>query len=298
MMTLAGGLEVTTPAGSQALTQLSAQFVTSGYFEALSQKLARGRLLSVEDEHSRAPVAVVDEAFCRKFIGAADPLASTLSFGPTAFTIVGVVRNARHSVALGAQNGGTAYLPFSRDPSPPIWNFLVVQASRDPATLAGAVVREVSSVDSAAIVDDPQGFTRLLGATTAERRRILGLLGSFAAIVVMLTAQSLTAAIGQFVTVHSREIAIRFAIGAERRHVVSVVLKGLAWALAAGLVAGLAGAWILGRALTSELYGVTPADPGIFASVLGLLVVIAVIAAGGPLRRALRIDPVLTIRGL
>ncbi len=297
--TLSGGLGVTTPAGSRALdTTLSAQFVTTGYFEALSQKLVRGRFFSVQDEQSHAPVAVVDEAFCRKFIGGADPLASTLSFGPTAFAIVGVVRDARHSVATEAPDDGTAYLPFTRSPNPPTWNFLVVQASRDPATLAGAVVREVSSVDTAAVVNDPQTFSLLLAAKTAERRRILGLLGSFAAIVVLLTAQSLTAAIGQFVTVHSRDIAIRFAIGAERRHIVAATLKGLAWALAAGLTVGLAGAWILGRALANQLYGVTPTDARTLASVLGLLVVIAGIAAARPLRRALRIDPILTIRGL
>jgi putative ABC transport system permease protein len=297
-MTLAGGLTVTTPARSQSINQLSGQFITSGYFETLSQKLVRGRFISEQDEESHAPVAVVDEAFCRKFIGDADPLASTMSFGPTVFSIVGVVRTARHAVATEAEDNATAYLPFDRSPSPPVWSFLVVQTSRDPAALAGAVVREVSSVDSAAIVDDPQRFTELLAAKTAERRRILGLLGAFAAIVVLLTAQSLAAAIGQFVTAHSRDIAIRFAIGAERRHIVAVTLKGLAWALGAGLLAGLAGAWALGRTLTSQLYGLTAGDPRTLASVIGLLVTMAVVAAAGPLRRALRIDPVMTIRGL
>jgi predicted permease len=295
---LFGGLGVITPSGSQTFDRLSAQYVTAGYFEALAMKSARGRFFTIQDEQSPAPLAVVDEAFCRKYIGAADPLASTLTFGRTAFRIIGVVRDARHAIATEAPDDGTAYLPFYGAHSTPTWNFLVVHASSDPAILAGSVVREVSLVDGSAILDDPQTFARLLAAKTEERRRILGLLGSFALIVVLLTAQSLTAAIGQFVTAHARDIAIRFAIGAERRHIVAVTLRGLALALIAGLTLGLAGAWFLGRALTNQLYGVTPSDPRTIASVLGLLIVIAVIAVARPLRHALRIDPILTIRGI
>ena len=93
----------------------------------------------------------------------------------------------------------------------------MVRASGDPAMLAGAAIGELLLVDNLACLDDPRTFAQLFARKMAERQRILGLIGGFAGIVLLITALSLTSALAQFVEGHARDIAIRFAVGASRR---------------------------------------------------------------------------------
>ncbi len=294
---LSGNLVVWTPSGSHTLDRLSAQYITAGFFESLGTPPVKGRLLSSLDEASGAPVVIVDETFAKRYIAAADPLASNLVFGSTSFQIVGVVPDMRHAIATDAPDTGSVYMPFVQFARPPTWSFLVVHTSGTPDAVAANVLREMAVVDGAVVLGDPQTFTRLLSAKTADRRRILALLLSFAVIVALLTAESVTASVGQFVALHVREIAIRVAIGAERRHIIRITIGGLLWALATGLAIGIGGAWMVGRALTSQLYGVTATDPSTLGIVIAVLAGIAVIAAARPLWSALRVNPVLAIRG-
>jgi predicted permease len=301
---LGGDLAVETPAGKRTFNRLAGQFVSRGYFEALNMKLVRGRYLGAADEQPNALAVVVDEAFCRRYLKGVDPLASTLRFGDAALSIVGVVGDIRQGTERpGATQrrvnfDGMAYLPYQRFHGSPTWSFLVVRAAGNPSALADATVRELLAVDGAACLDDPRTFARLFAARIAERRRFLSLLGGFAAIVLLLTALSLTGALAQFVAGHSRDIAIRVAIGATRRHIVTLTSRHLGVALLAGLVLGGAGGFVLARALASQLYGLEPTDAPTLASAAAILSVLAVAAAAGPMWRACRIDPASTLRAL
>ena len=119
-----------------------------------------------------------------------------------------------------------------------------------------------------------------------------------ACIVLLLTAVSLTAALSQLVTLRSREIAIRYCLGAGHRQIIGLTLKHVGAMLGTGLLLGVGGGLILGRALASQLYGVTSTDVRTLASVSALLLVVSIFAAVGPLRRASRIDLPGTLRSV
>ena len=305
MVTINGDMVVTTPAGKKTFNRLSGQFVTPGYFESLGMRLVRGRFFSVADDRAGAMAVVVDEAFCRAHVGGADPLASTLTYGEDVLSIVGVVGDVRQGTDNGAQRvhplsaGGTAYLLFSEHQRrAPRWSFLVVRASNPAGTLAGTVVNELLLVDNLACLGDPRTFAQLFARKVAERQRILGLVGGFACIVLLITALSLTSALAQFVASHTHDLAIRRALGASRVRVVASTSRHLAAALGVGLVAGGAGSLWLGKALTSQLYGIVPWDLPTIAMAVGGLAVLAVVAAAGPLWRASRINPASALRAL
>lgn len=299
---LSGGLNVTTPGGRQVLERLNGQFVTNGYFEALRMRLVRGRFFSEADEQANAAVAVVDEAFSRAYLKGADPLASTLTFGSATLAIVGVVgdlRQATQRVPEGVRRSdvaGTAYLLYKRFWRPSPWSFLVVRAQGNPAPLTEAAVRELLMVDGRACLDEPRTFARLFARRLAERRRILSLVGGFALIVLLLTALSLTAALSQFVEGRARDIAIRFALGASRKSVLALTARHIGVAVVIGLAAGLGGAVLLARALSTQLYGMEATDATTLGAAGLALAALALAAAVGPLWRASRLSPALILR--
>jgi putative ABC transport system permease protein len=301
---LGGDMEVTTPSGKKTFQRLSGAFVTPGYFESVGMRLVRGRFFSVADEQTRAAVIVVDESFRRTYLGDADPLACTLKFGSSILSIVGVVGDIRQLTEQSARrrpssmDTGTAYLLYERFGRPPAWSFLVVSARNDPGRLADAAMKELLLVDNAACLDDPRTFSQLFARKVAERRRILGLVGGFAGIVLLITALSLTSALAQFVASHAHDLAIRRALGASRARVLAFTSRHLALALGVGLATGAAGSAWLGNALTNQLFGIVPWDLPTIAMAVAGLVVLAVVAAAGPLWRASRVDPARALRAL
>ncbi|RPJ63916.1 MAG: FtsX-like permease family protein [Acidobacteria bacterium] len=301
---LSGSLKVESPSGDSTLNRMLGQFVTAGYFEAAGLRLIKGRFFSEQDEQSAAPNIVVDEAFCRAHLKGADPLAYALHLGRDRLAIVGVVGDVRQDTerqsarAVQYQNRGVAYMLFRRFNGSPTWSFMVVRASVNPATLGEATVRELMAVDHLACLDDPRTFAQLFAARIAERQRILGLLGSLAAIVLVLTALSMAAALAQFVAVHERDLAIRLAVGATRRHVVLLTSRAVASALGLGLALGAFGGLALARTLESQLYQVEPTDATTIMGTMVLLLALAGAAAAGPVWRASRIDPTTTLRAL
>lgn len=289
-----------TATGTRPLGAVSAQFVSRGYFEALGMKLVRGRFLSPGDEPWGAAV-VVDESFCHRFLGKHDPLGSYLLFGREALAIVGVVRDARQFIQTGAVDGvprssGTVYLSFKKYTSAPTWRFLVVRSRLAGPDVSRIAVRELLAVDPSVVLGDPRTFRDLLRAKTAEQRRLSALLGGMACIVMLLTGASTAAALNQLVTLRGREIALRYCLGATRRTIVTYCLKHLGMALGGGLVLGVAGGLLVGRGLAALLYGIGSFDLPNLASAVGLLAVIGLVAAIGPLRRAFRIDASDTVR--
>jgi predicted permease len=302
-VSFSGDFVITTPRGQQTVRRLDGQFVTSGYFESTGSRLVRGRFFSQADDDAASPMGVVvDESFCRTYLKGVDPLASTVTFGDAPMPIVGVVADLhqateRQSAEVGRlQTPGLAYLPFRWNQRAPTWSFLVVRASANPAPVANAVVRELLAVERLACLDDPRSFAQLFAQKIAERRRILSLVGGLAGIVLLLTALSVTAALSQFVQGHARDIAIRFAVGASRRHVLLLTARHLLVALVAGLAAGVGGGFALARMLASQLYGIESADASTLAVAAIVLVVLGSTASVGPLWRASRMDPGLTLK--
>jgi len=210
--------------------------------------------------------------FCRRFLDGSDPLGAVLWFGQDPLTIVGIVGDTRQSIDVAAvsqpnANAGTVYLSLTKYVRPPTWAFLVVRTSLLRADVGRDVIGEIESLDTTAFFGDPRRFTDLISTKTAGQRRLSVLLGVMACIVLLLTAVSLTAALSQLVTLRSREIAIRYCLGAGHRQIIGLTLKHVGAMLGTGLLLGVGGGLMLGRALANQLYGVTSTDVRTLVSV-------------------------------
>jgi predicted permease len=298
---LSGSLRLTTPTETREIDRLHAQFVSSGYFEALGLKLLRGRLFSAEDERTGAAAIVVDESFCGRFLGTGDPLTAVLWFGGKSLRIVGVVGDTRQSVDGNGLSGvrtdtGTVYLSLAQNARPPTWRFLVIRTSLRSAEVARGAVDAITSLDPLAFIGNPKSFNELIATRTEAQRRLSLLLGTMAAIVVLLMAASLTGALSQLVTLRSRELAVRYCLGAGAHHIFALTLKHVGATLAAGLLLGVGAGLLLSTTLASQLYGNRPTDGWTFVCVLAILTTLAILAAVGPVRRASCIDLAVTLR--
>jgi hypothetical protein len=174
---------------------------------------------------------------CSASLYGCDPVGSVMWMGQDPLEIVGVVGRARQPTDLRALSDlhagtGIVYLSLTRNPRPPAWSFLVVRTPLPLPGLADAVIRELQSVDASAVLGDPSSFRDLLSSVTTGQRRLSALLGAMACVVLLLTAASVTAVLSQLVTLRSREIAIRYCLGARRRQIVGLTIKHIGTALA------------------------------------------------------------------
>ncbi len=188
-------------------------------------------------------------------------------------------------------------MPFSRFRRPQTWAFLVVRMGGPSTGKIPDVSGELLAIDPGLVVGEPRSFAQILSVKTVGQRRLLTVLSAMACVILLLTAASVSAALNQLVTFRSGGIAIRFCLGAGVRQMLASVLRSFGLILAGGILVGAAAGVALSRALTSQLRGVSPADPLALVGVAGMLIAIVGIAAAQPLYRASRVNPVTTIRG-
>jgi putative ABC transport system permease protein len=176
------------------------------------------------------------------------------------------------------------------------WFSYVIRTNGDPAAVAGAARAAIRAVDPNVPVRNVRTLEAVLDEAVAPARWSTTLLGTFAAIALVMAALGVFGVLSFLVTQRTRELGIRIALGAAPAAVRRMVVgQGLGLA-ASGLALGLAGAYALTRLMTSLLYGVAPTDPITYVGVAALLVGIAAIASYLPARRATRVDPMIALR--
>ncbi len=288
-----------------ARSTTSLEFVGDGYFRAIGLPLIRGRLLAPEDVIGARKVAVVNRAFAREFLENADPIGRTVVFGAvdrgaapgqsSLFEIVGVVGDARN---LGPQNEtrAQAFVPYTV-PGMLGSGAIVVKTSVDPHALAHGVRQQIWDVNQNVALMNAESLEDVLHRTALAAPRFgVGLMGSFAALGLILSAIGVFSVMAYTVSLQTHDIGIRMALGAEPRGVLRlIVLKGLRPILA-GVVVGLAAAYGLSRVMESHIYGVTATDPWTYALVAAVLTAVGVIACLLPARRAMKVDPLIALR--
>jgi putative ABC transport system permease protein len=271
------------------------QVFTPDYFQAMAIPLIKGRALSESDDADAPPVAVVNEAMARWQWPGEDPIGKRISFGDeaNALEIVGVLSDVRH-FSYDRAPRPEIYAPFYQDP----WPFmaLVVRSEGDPGGLVEAVRREVMAVDSDQPVYAVNTMEQVLADSLEAKRFMARLLILFAAIAIVLALVGIYGVISYSVNQRVQEIGIRMALGAQRAEVLRFVLAWGFKMVLVGTVAGLLVAVALGRSIAGLLYGVSPADPVILASVTLLLLIAAAAATYLPARRASRVDPLVALR--
>jgi putative ABC transport system permease protein len=207
--------------------------------------------------------------------------------------LVGIVANVSNA-GLGAPADDSVFRPFAQQP----WMsaYLVVRTDNDPRRLAASLRRTIAIADPAAVPGAIVPLDRIVADEAAQPAFRTILLASLAALAIAIAVVGLYGAISYAVSQRTREIGIRVALGATSGAVQrAVVGDGMAVA-AAGIAIGTAGALAMARLLTGLLFGVTPADPVSYAGAAIGLLVLSIVAAYIPARRAARVDPTEALR--
>ena len=273
---------------------------TPAFFDALGIHLLAGRALTLADAGAQPLPIVVNQAFARTIFPGQNPLGQRLVTGrdgtrPATHVIVGLVSTAKYR-SLREVDPPTFYGTF--DLAKPDDSRLVLYARAYGApTSAFAAIRETArALDPIVPVIEAQTLDQEVRDTLWQERLVAILSAFFGIAAVVLAAIGLYGALARSVTLRSRELGIRVAIGARVRHVLAAVGRPAAIAIGCGLALGLAGAAALLRLATALLYGVEPADPLSYAAAAAVILLCAALGAARPLLRALRIDPATTLR--
>jgi putative ABC transport system permease protein len=272
--------------------------VSPGYFEAMGIPLRQGRLLDVHDMDGAPPVVLINESFAKLNFPGQDPIGQRMHIGPTDrpwYTIVGVVGDVKQTSLAVSQSDGVYITPTQSWFADKAMS-LVVRTQSDAAALAPAIRDAIWSIDRNQPIVRVATMDDLLAASAAERRFALILFEVFGIVALVLAAIGIYGVLSGNVTERRREIGVRLALGAQRREVLSLILRQGVKLTLNGVGLGLLAAWALTRLLTKLLYSVSATDPLIFGSVGCLLTVVALLACYLPARRATKVDPLEALR--
>lgn len=270
--------------------------VTPGYFGAMGIPLLRGRDFSERDNAGAPLVLVVNEAFARKYFPGEDVIGKRIQSGagPRVMReIVGVVGDAKQA-ALGMDPDPIHYFPYKQLP----WGLgtIVLRTAQWPLELESSVRAALAGLDRQAAVHQFRTGEDLVARVIAGFQFPMVLMGSFAAIALLLTVTGLYSLLSYAVARRRREIGVRIALGASRAEVLGLVLRDAGLLVTLGLILGSAGASGAGRLLGSVLHGVRPGDPAILACACGIMVITSLAAAYIPAARAASVDPMQALR--
>jgi putative ABC transport system permease protein len=295
---MGGGLRVEGRALQEGENPPSAPItsVNPDYFRTMSISLRGGRQINDGDTQDAPSVALLSETLARKLFPDEDPIGKRLSvagFGAELTTVIGVVSDIRHQ-GLDREIESVIYLSYRQLSRPGM--ALVLRSAVDPSSLAPALRSAVHEGDPALPVFQVMTMDERLSNSVAARRFNLLLLGTFAALALLLAGVGVYGVIAYVVTGRTHEVGIRMALGAQSADVLRLFIKqGMALVLL-GVGVGLLGAFALTRVMTSLLFDVSADDPLTFAGVALLLSLIALLACYLPARRAARIDPLVALR--
>jgi len=299
-----GGLRFEDSGGTTSGYTASAGYrvATPGYLEALGVRVVQGRTLDDSDRPGRPPSAVVNEAFVRQYLAARNPIGVRFNYAGMdpvnpVFTIVGVVGDVHHRSLVRAA-APEVFVCAYQQPFRTRWKMTAVIRTANSAqqnTLAVAVRQAVRDFDPDVPVE-VSTLEHVVDASVADRRFMLMVFGTFAAIALVLAATGIYGVLSQSVAQRTQEIGIRMALGADARSVLQLAIGSAMKAVLIGLAVGASGAVATVRLIQSFLFNVKPADPISFAGATLLLLTVGFVAAYLPARRATRVDPLLALR--
>ncbi len=285
----------TIPQG-EPIPQSERRWVTPGYLKTLGIPLKKGRFFTSLDRAGTEPVVVIDEKLARRYWPNEDPLGKRIqpASGGDPLRIVGIVAHVMQSNLASDVDSGVIYLSILQDPLP--IGSILVKATGDEAAPAGAIRDAVRKTDASLPLFNIKPMDSMVGNSLAPRLFLLRVLGFFAAAALFLAALGLYGVISYSVTQRTREIGIRMALGAERGSVMKLVVGQGFRLVAIGAGIGIAGVALAGRFLESQLFQVSAFDPLTIFATAGVLLAAGLLASYLPARRAVRVDPAVTLR--
>ncbi len=277
--------------------------VTPDYFSTLGIHIVKGRPFSDQDTATTIKVAMVNESFAKKYLQGKDPLRQRVvveelipgvqKLGPPVeWQIVGVYHDVH---AADRHNRLEEMLvPFWQIPWPQAT--FAVRTAQDPASMQASIAAAVHAVDAQIALAEPKTLDQVREESLASERFTLILFASFAVVALFLATLGIYGVVAFSVAQRSHEIAIRMALGATRNRVVALMVGEAAVLAAIGMCLGLVGAYFVGRAMQSMLFGVHALDLSAFGSVGLILLAAALLACFLPARRVASIEPMRVLR--
>ena len=287
-------IEGFTPA-SRADSMVRFDQVGPSYFTNVGIPLLLGRDFKESDNERSAPVCVINEAMARFYFPNQNPLGRLIKSDDVALTIVGVATNARdHGLRDAIRR--RMYVSYLQPVDGLTTANFEVRTTQPPARMTPHLRAAVGEIAPAMPVLSIKGLTQLVDESLVQERLIARLSVLFGLVAVVLASVGLYGVLAYSVVRRTNEIGIRMAVGAFPRNIVWMVLRETMVLVAAGLVCGIPAALALTRFIGSLLFGLRPADTLNIAAVVLLMIVIALVAAALPARRAARIDPLRAVR--
>ena len=278
------------------VTQTDGIMATPAYFRTMGIPIVEGRAFNDSDRAGSQLVVVLNRAAAAAMWPGENAIGKRLTsanpLGPT--TVIGIAGDVR----LGGPSAPappTFYVPYAQM-NDEAWSWsrsllLVAKTDGDPAAIANEVRRVVSSVDPAIPLYNVATMEQRMAATVETARVNTLLLSLLGAVGLVLAAVGIYGVISYFTTQRTSEIGIRMALGATRRDVVRLVVRQAAGPVVSGILLGAAGALLASQALASQLVNIEATDPVTFGGVAATVLIIALLAALIPARRAAGMDP-------
>jgi len=284
--------------------------VMPGWFETAGNRIVLGRPITDDDNADARPVAVVNEAFARRFFGGENPIGQ--HFGPASqkkggiYEVVGVASDVRFFLNVSRPVPPMYFVPLAQsthfdDPTlqtREAWSHypynIMIWAPDNPRDLAMQVTKALADFEIPLYVIQP--YSEVIQIDFAEENMIARLTWLFGALALVLAAVGLYGVTAYSVEQRTSEIAVRMALGADRGSVLTMVLRGAFSQVGVGLMVGIPSAIGAGHLIASQLFGVRPWEPLMLSAATLLLGLAALIAGIIPARRATKVDPMVALR--
>jgi putative ABC transport system permease protein len=276
--------------------------ITPGYFETMGIGLGVGRDFSERDRVGSPPVAIVNEAFVRRYLPDQQPIGQTVRLdsldGPR-YEIVGVAADAVYTTPRDGMLP-TFYVPIAQR-TPREWNpwrnvVLTIKAAPGQRAMVERDVAAALTRSEPTLMFKSTTFDDIVVATRTEERLVAMMSGFFGGLALLLAGLGLYGIVAQAVNARRSEIGLRIALGAQPAGILQLVFRRLGVLIVTGLVLGLAGSWWAARFVAPLLFRVNTSDPMTFGGTAALLIAVGIAAAWLPATRAAHLDPANVLR--
>jgi predicted permease len=298
-----GDLEIPGYTAAGARLAFHRHLVGPGYFATLGVPVVAGRAIGPQDGPGAPRVAVVNQAFARKYFHGDDPIGHIVRRGSAEhlldWEVVGVVGDVRYNQVRN-EPPPTVYFSY-RQAAPrtdyvPFFMSYLVRTQGEPRGVTSAVQRAALELDPDVPLANLHGETEVIDQVLFLERAFAWLASGFGLLALVLACVGLYGTIGYTVAQRTNEIGIRMALGADRTTILKAVLRETLLVVAAGIAAGIPLAWAATRLLKARLYELSPHDPATLVTAVASILVVTLAAGFLPARRASRVDPLVALR--
>jgi predicted permease len=271
------------------------------YFSTMGIPLLRGRMITPQDDKDAPHVVLINQSMAHRYWPNDDPVGKRVRWidqdTDTGWhSIVGVVGDVK-TFGLDENEHPAIYAPYPQRTFPWLrWMTFVMRTQSDPSTYAATLRQRLANLDRNQPIYGVRTMDQLLAKAISQRRFAMFLVGLLASVGTILAFVGVFGVINYSVSQRTHEIGVRVALGAQRGDVLGLVVGQGVRLIAIGVGFGISVSFIVARLIESMLFGVGPNDPGTFAGVSVGVAAVALLACYVPVRRALRVDPMVALR--